>query len=76
MPGLRLTLSQYTHQKDVETFRYLIFDIHDRHLIHISLVITQYATLKGIGYEVHQYLSTELLPYEEFSEDSLFPREE
>jgi len=76
MAGLRLTPSQYAHQKNVETFGYLIFDLPEHRLIHISCIIFQYAILRGIGYEVHQYLSIVLLHFEEFSEDHFFPAEE
>jgi len=73
MPGSKLAKYQYAHKKNVETFRDFIFDLQERRSIHISRIIIQYAILKGIGYKEHQYLSTGLLPFLEFSADCLFP---
>ena len=75
MPGLRLTQSQYAHQRDVKTFGDLIFDFEGYCLIHISRVIPQYPILEGICYKVHRYLSLGLRPFKEFSENYLFPGE-
>jgi len=44
--------------------------------ISISQANILYATFKCIGYQGQLYLSTGLIPFEEVSEDRLFPVEE
>jgi len=73
MPGHRLTQSQYAHQRVVEHFGDLIAQLDEQALTYISAVVWSFTISIGIGYPVHQYISTGLLSFEEFSEDSLFP---
>jgi len=73
MPGPRLTQSQYAHQKSVEHFRDLIVQPKEQHLRHISRVEWHFVISIVIGYPVHQYRSTGLLPFEEYLEDWLYP---
>jgi len=73
MPGHRLTQSQYAHQRVVEHFGDLIAQLDEQALTYISAVVWSVTISIGIGYPVHQYISTGLLSFEEFSEDSLFP---
>jgi len=76
MPGYRLTWSEYALQKKVETVRDLIICLDAQDLIHGSEVVKYYTQWDGIGYAVHRYLSTGMLPLEEIPEDRLFPDKE
>lgn len=51
--GLKLTQSQYAHQKKVESFRGLIFSSDEHHLIIISQVIRLYIPCESFSYKVH-----------------------
>ena len=75
MPGHRLTRSQYAHQKNVEHFGDLIVQLDEQTLTHTSCVVWHVAISIGIGYPVHRYVSTGLLPFENYSDACLFPGE-
>jgi len=76
MSGHRLRQSQYAHQKTVEHFGNLIVHLDEQALTHISCMVWGFVMNIGIGYPVHRYVSTQLLSFEEYSEDWLFPGEE
>jgi len=73
MPGQRLTQSQYTHQKNIKHFGDLIVQLDNQALTHISRVVGLFIIRIGIGDPLNRYISTGLLPYEEYSEDWFFP---
>jgi len=75
MSGYRLTQFRYAHQKQVEFFGDQIFLLEEYHLTDISRGIKLDTVYNSIGYMVNRYLSTGLLPFEEFSEEPLFPGE-
>lgn len=69
MPGQQLTKPQYALQKKVKLFSDLIFQLEGQRLIHITQVVYYFTHSIDIGYLVHWYFSTVLLPFEECSED-------
>ena len=69
MCSWRPTHSQYAHQKVVATFGNLITYYNERGLTHISRTLLYPAIIKGVGYEVHRYITTGALCYEEWSEE-------
>jgi hypothetical protein len=71
--GFRLKQSQYTLKKDVKLFGDLISQLDVQHSIHISIIVDSLTKSVSISYQVHQYLSTELLGLEEYPEDKLDP---
>jgi len=64
-----LTQSQNAIQKNIELLGDLISQLDDQRLTHISAVVARFAHCNSIGYLVHWYLSTRLLPFEEFSKE-------
>ena len=72
MPGHQWAESEYTLQKVVELFRNLLFELEEQGSTHIYHVVFRFAQLEGINYLVVRYLSTVLLPFEEFSEKWLY----
>jgi len=72
---MRLTQFQYAHQKNVEHFGDLIVQLDEQALTHISRVVWLFVISISIGYTVHRYVSTGLLPFEEYSEEWLHPGE-
>jgi len=76
MSSWRPTHSQYAHQRVVATFGDLIIYFHERGSTHISRALSFSAIIEGVGYEVHRYITTGALPYEEWSEERLWTDEE
>ena len=76
MCSTRLTQSQYAHQAVVETIGDQLQYFKDRHLIHINRTVLLYTVILGIEYDVHRYITTGLLPFEEFSEERPWTDEE
>lgn len=71
MSRFRLTLSQYTVKKNVELFGDLTFQLEEKRIVHISIVVHCLTESIGISSLVHQNFFTGLLPFEEYSEDWL-----
>ena len=76
MCSLKLTQSQYAHQVVVETVGEQIAYFNEQRLIHICRVLSFYVNILSIEYDVHSYITTGLLPFEEFSEERLWTDEE
>jgi hypothetical protein len=76
MSSWRPTHSQYAHRRVVATLRVLIHYYNERGLTHISQVLSYSAIIEGVGYEVHRYITTGALPYEERSEERPWTDEE
>jgi len=68
----KLTQSQYAQKRVVKTIGDQILFFNERRSTHISQELSYYAVTLGIGYEVHWYIATGLLPLEEFSEERLW----
>jgi hypothetical protein len=62
------THSQYAHQQLVGTIGEAILYCNVQGLTHISPHLLFLAIISDIGYEVHRYITTGALPYEEWSE--------
>jgi len=71
-----LTQSQYAHQAVVEVIGDQLRYFEERRLIHIYRVVSLYTIILGIEYDVHWYITTGLLPFEEFSEECPWMDEE
>jgi hypothetical protein len=69
MSSWRLTHFQYAHQRVVATFSDLIIYYNERGLTHISQTLCWSAIIEAVGYEVHSYVTTGALRYEEWSEE-------
>jgi hypothetical protein len=69
MCSFKLTQSQYAHKAIIENIVDQIQFFNQRCLTHISRKFSYYAFIVGISYEVHQYITTGLLPFEEFSDE-------
>jgi len=76
MCSSRLTHFQYAHQRVVATFGNLIQYYNERGLINISWALSYSAIIEGLEYEVHRFITTSALPYEEWSEEWLWTDEE
>jgi hypothetical protein len=76
MCGRGLTQSQYAHQHLVGTIGEAIFYCNDWGLTHISPYLLFLVIISDIGYEVHRYITTGLLPYEEWLEERPWTDEE
>jgi hypothetical protein len=76
MSSWRPTSSQYAHQHLVGTIGKAILYCNERGLTHISPHILFLAIISGIGYDVHSYITTGLLPYEEWPEERPWTDEE
>jgi hypothetical protein len=61
--------SQYTHQRVIGTFGDLITYHNEQGVTHISQVHSYSASIEGVGYDMHRYITTGALPYEEWSEE-------
>jgi hypothetical protein len=68
----RLTHSEYAHQKVVPTFGNFVQYYKKQGLTPISRIILLLAIIEVVGYEVHRYITTGALPYEEWSEEPLW----
>ena len=68
MSSRRPTHSQYAQQKVIELFGELIQYYNEQGLTHISRVLSYLAITEGFGYEVHRYITTSALRYEEWSD--------
>ena len=68
MCSKRLTQSPLAHQEVVRTFGGPVFYCNKQGLTHISHIPSYSAILDGIAYDMNQYITTGLLPFEEFSE--------
>ena len=75
MPQFRLTESEYALQKKVESFRDIIFTLEEETWTHLSQVVLLYPQCERIDYLLHSYLSTKLVPFEEYSEEHSFPEQ-
>jgi len=75
MPGHQLTQSKYALQQVVEHFGNLLFTLEEQSLTHTYRVVIRFCELKNIDYLVLRYLNSGALPFEEFSEEWLFPGE-
>ena len=69
MCSWRLTHSQYAHQRVIATFGDLIQYYNQQGLTHSSRALSYSAIIEGVGYEVHRYITTHVLPYEDWSEE-------
>jgi hypothetical protein len=76
MSGSSLTASQYAHQQLVGTIGEGILYCNAQGLTHISPHLLFLAIISDIGYEVHRYITTGLLPYEEWSDEQPWTDEE
>jgi len=72
----RLTQSQYAHQAVVEIIGYQLRYFEEWRLIHIYRAVSLDTIIPGIEYDVHRYITSGLLPFEEFSEEPLWTDEE
>jgi hypothetical protein len=63
------THSQNTHQRVFATCGDLIQYYDEWGLTHISLALSDSPIIEGVAYEVHRYITTSVLPYEEWSEE-------
>ena len=70
------TASLYAHQHLVATIGDTILYCNERGLTHISPRLLFLAIINNIGYEVHRYITTGALPYEEWSEERPWTDEE
>jgi hypothetical protein len=75
MPGHHYTPAEYALQQKVESFARLLSELEEHHLTHIYRVVFLWCQLEGIDYLVLRYLNTGALPFEEFSEEWLYPGE-
>jgi hypothetical protein len=75
MPGHHYTPAEYALQQKVESFARLLSELEEHRLTHIYRVVLLWCQLEGIDYLVLRYLNTGALPFEEFSEEWLFPGE-
>jgi hypothetical protein len=76
MSSWRPTHSQYTHQQLVAIIGQAILYCDTRGLTHISPYLLFLAIISDIGYEVHRYITTGQLPYEEWSDGRPWTDEE
>jgi hypothetical protein len=76
MPGHHYTHEEYSLRQVVRSFGDLLFQLEVLHLTYTDHVVYQFCELENIGYLVLRYLNTGALPYEEFSKDWLFDRED
>ena len=60
----------------IKTFLNLVAYYNEQGLTVISQIRLDSAVIEGIGYEVHRYINTGLLPFEEFSEERPWTDEE
>jgi len=65
-----MTQSQYALQKNVELLGDTIFQLEEQHSTHISSVVYDCVYSIRIGYLVHWYLSTGLLTFKVFYNQS------
>jgi len=71
----RPTHGQYARQRVVATFGDLIQYYNMQGLTQISRALSYSAIIEAIGYQVHRYITTGALPYEEWSEERLWTDE-
>jgi hypothetical protein len=76
MSGSTLTQSQYARQQIVGTIGEGILFCNERGLTHISPYLLFLAVISNIGYDVHRYITTGLLPFEEWSDERPWTDEE
>jgi hypothetical protein len=76
MSSWKPTPSQYAQQQLVGTMGEGILHFNAQGLTHISPYLLYLAIINNIGYKVHQYITTGLLPYEEWSEQRPWTDEE
>ena len=76
MCGNRLTASQFAHQQLIGTIGEGILYCNAQGLTHISPHLLFLAIISDIGYKVHLYITTGLLPYEEWPEERPWTDEE
>jgi len=75
MSGHRYTPAEYTLHRIVKSLGNLLFQFEEAHSTHTYWLILHFCQLEKINYLVLRYLNTCVLPFEEFSEDSLFDDE-
>jgi len=76
MSSKKLTTSQYPRQELVRVIRDAVVFCNEQRSTHISRHYMFLATINNIGYEVHRYIFTGVLPFEEFYEERLWTDEE
>jgi len=76
MCSFKLTQSQYAHKAVVETIGNQIRFFSERRSTHICRALSLYVATLGIEYDVHRYITTGLLTYEEFAEERLWMDED
>jgi hypothetical protein len=69
MSSRKPTHTQFTHKKVIATIGDLIQYYNERGLTHITRILLYSAIIEGVGSEVHRYITTGALPYEEWSEE-------
>jgi len=65
----RPTHSRYAHQRAVATFNDLIIYFNEWSLTLLTQALSYSAIIAGVRYEVHRFITTGLLPDEEWSEE-------
>ena len=70
------TASQYAHQRLIGTIGDTILYCKEQSLTHISPHLLFFAIINNIRYNVHRYVTTGQLHYEEWSEERLWTDEE
>ena len=76
MCSFKLRLSQNAPTAVVETIGDQIQYFSERRLTHICRALSLYTAILGIEYDVHPYITTGLLPFEEFAKEPLWTDEE
>ena len=72
----KLTKSQYAHKAVVKTIGDQIRFLSEQRSTHLCRQLSWNAVTICIGYDVHRYITTGLLPYEQSSEARLWTDEE
>jgi len=75
MCSKKLTQSQYAHHLAVRTFAGLIPYHNEGGSTHLSRILLYSAHIEAVAFEVHRYITTLLLPFNEFSKDGLWTDE-
>jgi len=75
MSWRKLTYLQYAYQKVIATCRNLVFYYNEPGLSHISQILLYSAVIEEVGYNLHGYITTGLLPFEQFAEEQLWTDE-
>jgi len=76
MCSFKLRPSQNAHKAVVETIGDQIQYFSQRRLTHVCCALSRYTAILGIDYDVHPYITTGLLPFEELAKEPLWTDEE